>query len=30
VARPAPTPGLFDADSFAADTDELLAGFGER
>jgi Ribbon-helix-helix protein, copG family len=30
VARPAPSPGLFDAKPIAARADELLAGFGER
>lgn len=30
VARPRPTPALFAAEPFAAQADELLAGFGER
>jgi hypothetical protein len=28
-SRPAPTAGLFEAEPFADDVDELLAGFGE-
>jgi hypothetical protein len=30
VARPAPTPGLFECEPFAARAEELLTGFGER
>lgn len=30
LQAPRPTPGLLDAEPFAARTDDLLAGFGER
>jgi len=30
VHRPAPTAGIFDAEPFAEEADEHLAGFGER
>ncbi len=30
IERPTPTPGIFSAEPFADQVDELLAGFGER
>jgi len=30
MTAPRPSPGFLDAEPFAAQSDELLAGFGER